>query len=352
MTQGKAAVFKGRHDIEVVDKDFREPQGHEVLIRVHYCGVCGTDVHIYEGDKGSAEVAPPVVLGHEYSGEVVAVGDDVTHVRVGDRVSVDPNVYCGECYWCRNGRKQLCSNLQAYGVNRDGGFAEYSIVQEAQVYKLPDDVSYQEGAMTEPTSCCLHGIDLTEIRPGETVMVVGCGNIGLIMIQLAKHAGAATILGVDVADDHLKLAKEAGADILINSAQEDTDRILADAGVECVDRVIDCAGLPQTAEYSVEHAGKGATVMLFGLTKPDDTARIKPFELFQKELTLRSSFVNPDAFDRSLRLLENGDVEVQSQIKQIIPLEDIARIFEDKLYRAGGKVLVNLEETRQNIKEG
>lgn len=349
MATGKAAVFLGKGKFSVEEREFREPTGHEILIRVRYCGVCGTDIHIYEGDKGSADVSPPVILGHEFSGEVVAVGDKVKHLRVGDRVSVDPNMYCGECYWCRNGKKHLCENMEAYGVTKDGGFAEYALVLDSQAYRLPDNISYREGAMTEPTSCCLHGIDLTEIRSGDTVMVVGCGNIGLLMIQLAKLSGAARIIGVDVAADHLELAKAAGADILINSAADDTDAILKENGVVCVDCVIDCAGLTQTAEYSVHYAGKGATVMLFGLTKPDDVAGIKPFELFQKELTLRASFVNPDVFYRSLELLGSGDVEVASQIKQIIPLEDISRIFEEKLYRKGGKVLVSLEEERQEL---
>ncbi|MBD5560727.1 MAG: zinc-dependent alcohol dehydrogenase family protein [Clostridia bacterium] len=351
MRKGKAAVFQGQGQIRVEEREYPEPAGHEILVRVHFCGVCGTDVHIYEGDKGSADVDPPVVIGHEFSGEVAAVGDKVTRFRPGDRVTVDPNIYCGECYWCRHGRKQLCEQMQAYGVTMDGGFAEYALVLDSQAYRLPDNLSYAEGAMTEPTSCCLHGIDLTEIQAGETVMIVGCGNIGLIMIQLARLSGAAKIIGVDVAPDHLEMARQAGADILINSASDDTDAVLQENHVACVDRVIDCAGLPQTAEYCITHAGRGATVMLFGLTKPDDVARIKPFELFQKELTLRSSFVNPDVFDRSLGLLGSGKLDVKSQIRQLIPLEEIGRIFAEKLYRRGGKVLVNMEDDRRGAEK-
>ena len=130
------------------------------------CGVCGTDVHIFHGEPGSADVNPPVVLGHEYSGEVVEVGEGVTALKPGDHVTVDPNIYCGECVYCRNGKKQLCETMQAVGVTRDGGFGEYSLVPAAQAFKLGDSVPYEAGAMAEPVACCLHGIDLAGIKAG------------------------------------------------------------------------------------------------------------------------------------------------------------------------------------------
>lgn len=336
----KAAVFKEKHDMQIKEIPYAEPKENEVLIRVHFCGVCGTDVHIYEGDKGSAEVNGETILGHELSGEIAQVGANVTRFKAGDRVVVDPNDYCGICYYCTNAMKHLCVNMVGLGTAADGGFAEYLTVPEHLVYSIPDGISYEVAAMIEPISCCLHGLDLTEIKPGNTVMVVGAGNIGMIMVQMAKHMGAAKVIVVDPIRTRLERAKEYGADALIDPTSDDTKAILAEQEIECVDRVIDCAGLVSTAQYSVEHAGKGAIVMLFGLTGPDDVAQIKPFELFKKELTIKSSFVNPDTFNRSIRLLQAKVVDVDQIITDIVPLDDIKMVFDTKLYSKNGKVLI------------
>lgn len=339
----KAAIFSKKHTMDVKDVPYKEPKDNEVLIRVKYCGVCGTDVHIYEGDKGSAEVSGDTVLGHELSGEVVKTGKEVTRVKAGDRVTVDPNSYCGTCYHCTHAKKHLCDNMVGLGTAADGGFAQYLTVPEFLVYKFPDNLTYKEAAMTEPISCCLHGLDLTEVKSGDTVMVVGCGNIGQIMIQLCKNAGAAKIIAVDPIPERLARAKEYGAAVLINPVTDDTDAVLRENEIVNIDRVIDCAGTVQTADYSIHYAGKGATVMLFGLTAPDDVVEVKPFELFKKELTIRASFVNPDTFSRSISLLENGVVNVDGIITEIIPLDDINTVFEQKLYKKDGKVLIDCE---------
>lgn len=336
----KAAIFTKKHRMKLEEIPFRDPKENEVLIRVHYCGVCGTDVHIYEGEKGSAEVKTDAILGHELSGEIVEVGKDVLRVQPGDRVVVDPNDYCGSCYYCVNGMKHLCLHMVGLGTAADGGFAEYLTVPQHLVYPIPDGISMQAAAMVEPISCCLHGLDLTEIKAGNTVMVVGAGNIGMIMIQMAKHMGAAKVIAVDPVSPKLERARGYGADMLIDPTKEDTSAVLKECGITCVDRVIDCAGLVSTAEYSIQHAGKGAVVMLFGLTGPDDVAKIKPFELFQKELTIRASFVNPDTFERSIRLLEAGVVDVDGIITDVVPLDEINMVFETKLYRKNGKVLI------------
>lgn len=336
----KAARFYERHKLIVDDVPAREPSANEIKIRVRFCGICGTDVHIYEGDKGSAEVNPPVILGHELSGDVAAVGSAVTRFRPGDRVSVDPNAYCGKCYFCVNGMKHLCEHMVGLGTAADGGFAEYVTVPEELVFPIADNVDYESAAMTEPLSCCLHGMDLTQVQIGDTVMVVGAGNIGQIMIQLARKAGAATIIAVEPNPRRLEKAGKFGADILIDPIHDDTRAILDAHGIACINRVIDCAGRTDTAEYSVEYAGRGATVMIFGLTGPDDEMRLKPFQLFQKELTIKGSFVNPDAFERAGRLLAQGVVNVRDIITDVVELDDIAGAFESRLYAKNGKVLI------------
>jgi len=340
----KAARFYEKHKIIVEDIPLKEPNEYEVLIRVRYCGVCGTDVHIFEGDKGSAEVNPPVILGHELSGDVVRVGSKVKGFKPGDRVAVDPNSYCGKCYFCANGKRHLCENMIGLGTATDGGFAEFITVPEDIVFKIADNVNYEMAALAEPISCCLHGMDLTDVRIGDVVMIVGTGTIGMIMLQLAKNAGAAKIIAVEPNQKRLERAKELGAHICINPLIDDTDEILIRNGVKNIEKVIDCAGLVSTAEYSVKYAGRGATVMLFGLTGPDDVMNLKPFEVFLKELTIKGSFVNPNTFERACRLLESGAVKTEQIITDIIPLDDIQSIFDQKLYAKDGKVLIKCFE--------
>lgn len=336
----KAARFYEKHKLIVEDVPVRQPSENEVLIKVRYCGVCGTDVHIFEGDKGSAQVNPPVILGHELSGDVIKVGSNVENVKIGDRVSADPNLYCGKCYFCANGKRHLCEHMVGLGTAADGGFAEYVTVPEELVFPIADNVSYEEAAMTEPLSCCLHGMNLTDVKIGDTVMIVGTGNIGMIMLQLAKHAGSARIIAVEPNEKRRNKAKDLGADICIDPLKDDTDAILKANGIKNIEKVIDCAGLTSTAEYSVKYAGRGATVMLFGLTAPDDTMSLKPFEVFQKELTIKGSFVNPNTFERAGKLLETGAVKVDNLITDVILIDDIQSVFENRLYAKDGKVLI------------
>lgn len=336
----KAARFYEKGKLVIDDVPVREPEADEVVIRIKYCGICGTDVHIFNGEKGSAEVHPPVILGHEFSGDIERTGAAVTRFQKGDRVSVDPNAYCGKCYFCANGKAHLCKHMTGLGTALDGGFAEYITVKEKLVYPVAEHVSYEAAAMTEPISCCLHGLDLTGIKMGDTVMVVGTGNIGLIMVQLAKYAGAATIIAVEPNEKRRKKALELGADFGIDPLTEDTEGLLAKHHVVNVDKVIDCAGLVSTNEYSVRYAGKGAVVMLFGLTGPDDEMKLKPFEMFQKELTIKGSFVNPNAFERAGRLLGAGVIQTEPMITDIVDLDDIQRVFETRQYAKDGKVLI------------
>ena len=165
----KGNYFLGSRQFQVREMSFPPLGDFEVKIQNMAAGICGTDIHIYHGEKGSAEVTPPVVLGHEYAGVVVETGRGVTTVRTGDHVTVDPNIYCGTCPYCKAGKKQLCSNLVAVGVNFDGGFAQYSVVPEGQVYRLNPEVSFAEGAMAEPLACCIHGVELAGIELGDTV---------------------------------------------------------------------------------------------------------------------------------------------------------------------------------------
>lgn len=339
----KAAVYHGPHDLRVEEVPVRELKDNEVLIQVKYCGVCGTDMHIFNGDGGSFEVNPPLIPGHEFSGVVAKVGSAVTTVKEGDRVSADPNDMCGECYFCKNAMQHFCTNNIGVGTTVDGGFAEYVIMREKQVYKFAGNLSFKEAAMAEPISCCLHGIDLCNIKSGCTVLVMGGGPIGMIMMQLAKNAGAARVIMSEPVEEKRELALKLGATKTINPIEEDVQAVLSEY-CENVDVVIECVGNIHTQEDAVKFAGKGATVMYFGLASPEESYPLKPDDVFKKELTITSSFINPYTFERAIRVLESGTIELESLITNVVPLDDIVDVFTKPEYRRAGKAMIKIAD--------
>lgn len=340
----KSAVFYGKHDLRVEESAMPQVGAEDVLIQVKACGVCGTDVHIYEGDKGAAEVTPPTILGHEFSGIVAEVGTNVTGVKVGDRVCIDPNCYCGKCDFCRNGIAHYCTDMIGYGTTVNGGFAEYCSVNQRQVYKLGNNTTFEQGAMTEPVACCLHGIDMCNIQPGSSVVVIGGGMIGLLMLQLARLAGAARTALLEPVESKREVAKKLGADICIDPIHEDVKAALAEAGMTWVNTVIECVGRTSTIEQAIDIVGNKATVMMFGLTKPDDTISLKPFEVFQKEIKLKASFINPYTQKRALELIDSGRLDVSSMVYAVAGLDELEDILSKPELRANGKYIISPEK--------
>lgn len=341
----RSAVFYGKHDLRVEESATPKPGPAEVLIQVKACGICGTDIHIYEGDKGAAEVNPPTILGHEFSGVIVETGSEVQGFQAGDRVCIDPNCYCGTCDFCRNGEVHFCEHMKGYGTTVNGGFAEYCVVNESQVYRLGENTSFEQGAMTEPAACCLHGIDMCDIRPGYQAVIIGGGMIGLLMLQLAKLAGASKTALLEPVEKKRKIGRKLGADICIDPLNEDVEKKLAEAGMTWIRTVIECAGLPSTVEQAIDLAGKRGTVMMFGLTKPDTQIALKPFQIFQKELTLRASYINPCTQQRALQLIDSGQLDVESMICKTIGLEQMEEVLNNPAIRAEGKYIVNPVKT-------
>ncbi len=339
----KAAVYQGKQDLRVQDVPLREPKDDEVLIQVKFCGVCGTDIHIFHGDGGAFEVNPPLIPGHEFSGVVKKTGADVTSVKVGDRVTGDPNDTCGKCYYCKNGKAHFCTNMIGVGTTADGAFAEYVITHEKQVYPFSDSLSFMEAAMAEPVSCCLNGIDLCNIKVGSSVLVIGGGPIGMIMLQLAKHAGAAKLILSEPVEEKRIQALKLGATKVINPLEEDVQSILDDY-CENVDVVIECVGNIHTQEDAVNFAGNTATVMFFGLASPEDSFPLRPDLVFKKELTITSSFINPYTFKRAVTVLESHTIDVKSLITNIVPLDAIADVFTKPEYRRTGKVMIKVSD--------
>ena len=333
----KSAVFYGKHDLRVEEHPMPEVGPHDVLIQVEACGVCGTDVHIYEGDKGAAEVTPPTILGHEFSGVIREVGSEVKKYKAGDRVCIDPNCYCGACDPCRNGVAHFCENMMGYGTTVNGGFAEYCAVDERQVYLLGENTTFEQGAMAEPVACCLHGIDMCEIQPGQQVVIIGGGMIGLLMLQLAKLAGAAKVALLEPVENKREVGRKLGADVCIDPVKEDVKERLAENGMDWVNVVIECVGRPSTIEQAIEIAGNKAVVMMFGLTKPDEEIAVKPFQVFQKELVLKASYINPYTQKRALDLINSGRLDVSSMVYEVCSLDKLEEILSRPEVRAKGK---------------
>lgn len=336
----KAAVFQGKGKIVVEERPIPALKDDEILLRVAACGVCGTDVHIYGGEKGSAEVNPPVVLGHEFAGTVVNVGKAVSAWKAGDKAAVDPNIYCGKCSMCHGGKKNLCEDLSAVGVTRDGGFAEYCVVPEAQCHRLVDEIDLTYGAMAEPLSCCLHGIEMAGVKPGEHVCIIGGGAIGLIMLQLAKLAGAGTVCVSEPVEMRRKAAMELGADYVIDPMAEAPGEACRRHSGEGADVVIECAGVKAAAKQVFEVAGKGARIVFFSVPAPDMTVELPLFSLYQKEWHICGSFINPDTFARAVALINHHKIAFDKIITHTYGVADLEQAILTQAGRGSLKVIV------------
>ena len=339
----KASRFLGNKTFAVADLPTPHAGPGELVLRNQVCGVCGTDVHIYHGEPGSADVNPPVVLGHEYSGEVVEVGKGVTGFAVGDHVTVDPNIYCGHCAYCQNGKKQLCPSMEAIGVTRDGGFAQYSRIPAAQAFKLEPTVPWEAAAMAEPLACCLHGIDLAGIQVGDKVCVVGGGAIGLLMVQLAKLSGASQIVLSEPNEKRRQVGLQLGANAALDPTRPDAQEAFAQVLGGGANVVIECVGNVPAVKSAFQFAGKGATVLLFSVPKVDATFDLPLFDVYKKELTIKGSFVNPDTHARAVALINSGKVDFGPIITHRFTLDQLPEAIAMQMSDASIKVVVEAQ---------
>lgn len=339
----KASRFLGNKTFAVTDLPTPHAGPGELVLRNQVCGVCGTDVHIYHGEPGSADVNPPVVLGHEYSGEVVEVGEGVTGFAVGDHVTVDPNIYCGHCAYCQNGKKQLCPSMEAIGVTRDGGFAQYSRIPASQAFKLEPTVPWEAAAMAEPLACCLHGIDLAGIQVGDKVCVVGGGAIGLLMVQLAKLSGASQIVLSEPNEKRRQVGLQLGANAALDPTRPDAQEAFAQVLDGGANVAIECVGNVSAVKSAFQFAGKGATVLLFSVPKVDATFDLPLFDVYKKELTIKGSFVNPDTHARAVALINSGKVDFGPIITHRFTLDQLPEAIAMQMSDASIKVVVEAQ---------
>ena len=344
----KGNFFLGAdHDpkFEVREMSVSALEPNEVLVKVMSAGICGTDVHIYHGEKGSAEVTPPVVLGHEFAGIVEAVGEAVTLVKPGDHVTLDPNMYCGKCRGCRMGRKQNCENLYALGVNTNGGFAEYCLCPDTQCFRLDPAVPFDTAAMAEPLACAIHGIDRLAIREGENVLIIGGGTIGLIMVQLAKMAGAGSIILSEPVASKRELALELGADFAFDPTSENmADFLNEHIGLPYVDAVIEVVGKVMTVDQAFKAAGRGTKILLFSVPQVEAQYSLSLFDVYSKELTVMGSIINPDTHLRAVNLINSGKVRFDKIITHSFGLSDLEAAIKKQMSGDSIKVVVHPQE--------
>lgn len=314
----QAAVFNKPFSITVQDMALPEISSDEILLKVGACGVCGTDFHIFSGEAPSKQ---PVVLGHEYAGEVVDIGKDVKLFQTEDHVAINPNIHCGFCDYCKKGKVNLCSNLKALGVTINGGFSQYAVVPASQAYFIPKTFPYEHAAFSEPLSCCVHGIDQAGIKLNDIVAIIGAGTIGLLMIQLAKLQGASKVIAIDTSEEKIELAKIVGADHTINPNTENCSEKILDFTKTGADVSIECAGNKNAVETAVSVLGKGGTLLIFGLADPSAKAELLLQKFFHKELSIKSSLLNPFTFQTAVDLLTTGKINVEPFSPQKIILE-------------------------------
>jgi len=315
---------------------------HDVLVKNMACGICGTDIHIYHGEAGSAEVALPVVLGHEFSGIVEKTGNKVTTVRPGDHVTMDPNRYCGKCLPCRMGKKQNCEHLFAYGVNVNGGFAKYAVIAEAQCFKVNDDIDFDVAAMAEPLACVVHGIDNAQICPGQTVAVIGGGMIGQLMVQMAKLSGASTVVLSEPIEMRRQIGSSVGADFTIDPLHQDVNqKMLEYTGSPEANVVIECVGKPFAAEQAFKLAGYAATILLFSVPPVGATIPLPLFDVYRKELRIVGSMINPDTHQRAVNLINSGALEIKKLITHTYGLEQMEEAIHKQMSNDSIKVVIH-----------
>jgi 2-desacetyl-2-hydroxyethyl bacteriochlorophyllide A dehydrogenase len=296
----QAVLFNGPGKLDIIDFNPGEPGSNELLVKVGACGVCGTDFHIYKGENPASI---PVIIGHEFTGEVIKTGSGVKNFIKGDRVAIDPNIPCYECDYCRSGKINLCRNLKALGVTINGGFASYSIVPSTQAYLLPPGFPFEIAAFAEPLSCCIHGINQAAIKLNDTVAIVGAGTIGLLMLQLAKLNGAGEVIVYEKIDARKEVVLSLGADLFINPSGKDPGKMaLADVVIECV-------GTAETGELALQVTKDGGRLVIFGKASPEDFIKLHLQDFFLRELTITASLLNPFTFKTAVDLLVSEKIK-------------------------------------------
>ncbi|MBA3873481.1 MAG: zinc-dependent alcohol dehydrogenase family protein [Anaerolineae bacterium] len=295
----------------------------DVLIKVRAVGICGTDLHIF---KGEYEAEYPLIPGHEFSGEVVAVGANVINFKVGDRVTADPNIPCNRCSSCQRNEPNQCKNLKAIGVTRSGAFAEYVVAPEGNVFTI-GDMTYGAAALIEPLACVVWGIKQVDVQAGDTALVFGAGPMGILVAQSLKQAGAVRVVVTDVVPWRLQMAEQLGATHTVVADAQQAAKLKA-IEPDGYDIVVDATGIPAVLEGTFPYAKARGKIWVFGVTPMGTTVKFPSYEVFRKDLKIIGSYAVNRTFPQSIALIKNGAIKVEPLISHQLPLDDFSKGLE------------------------
>lgn len=322
----------GHIDVEEVPFD-QKPAPGQAVVQVKAVGICGTDLHIFE--QGRADVELPRIMGHELSGVVVSVGEGVENVKPGDSVVMDPVIACKTCRTCQNGYFNVCEHVKCLGVQTDGGFCDYLLADADSLYAFPDRLSFEEAALTEPFSVAANIISRTQVQPGERVVVIGAGTIGLCLIQALKGLGA-EVLAADIEEKKLAYAKSFGADKVVNTKEADLKKEVEAFYPGGANVVIDAVGVSPLTRLSVQLAAPRGRI---GVIAFDGRAMdLPPVEITKKELSLVGSRMNLHCFPEVIKWMEEGIIHPEKMITSVYPVEQIQEAFEKLAEKSGGDI--------------
>jgi len=340
----KVAVMEGIKKISIQEREIPKPKEDEVLIRIKSVGICGSDIHYYkEGRIGSFVVEKPLILGHEAAGEIIDIGSNVRFLKVGDRVALEPGIPCRKCIYCKKGRYNLCPEISFMATPPvDGAFAEYVTHPSDFVFKLPDNISYDEGALIEPLSVGVYACEKAKITPGEDILIFGAGPIGLLTLQTAKVYGAKNVVVVDINDFRLYKAKELGADYIINSKLENLKDKVKEIFPEGVDIIFEASGSSSVIMESTKFVKRGGRIVFIGLTS-EDFSKININEMISKELEFFSIFRYANVYQKAIDLVAKGKINLKPLITHHFSLEKVqeALNFADENKEKCIKVIIN-----------
>jgi len=341
----KALVLSAYKQLDIVDMPTPQPAEDELLIRIRACGICGSDVHGYDGSTGRR--LPPIVMGHEAAGVVESVGSAVTNFRTGDRVTFDSTVFCGKCFYCQRGQANLCDHREVIGVStpafrRMGAFAEFVTVPARIAYPLPESLSFPHAALIEAVSVAVHGVSLTPVVLNDTAVVVGAGMIGLLALQAVRLAGAGRVFVFDIDDSRLELARSLGATETFNTRSLDViPRVIELTAGRGADVALECVGTSIAVKLALDSVRKGAAVTLIGNVAP--TIELGLQSAVTRQIRLQGSCASSGEYPACIELMSRGAIRVEPLLSAVAPLEDGPSWFHRLYEREPGLLKVVLQ---------
>ena len=324
----RAAVFHGRNQLRCEEVTRPDPKAGEVLIKVSRCGICGTDSHIFRGNFPAPNL--PLIIGHEFAGTVAAVGAGVKSVKPGDKATADINIACGTCWFCRHHQKLFCAEVRQLGVHDAGGMADYVVAPAANVYKLPNAMTFEHAAFVEPLACAIHGQERIGVGVGETVLIIGAGPMGLAHAALSRLRGASRVIISEPSETRRARAHAIGSDIEIDPLAENaTERLLQATEGRGADVVIEAVGRPATYKQAIELVRRGGRILAYGAAPPDATIDLKPFDIYAKELTIVGSYAGTyTTWPKAIDLIASGRINPSQIVDSVRPLSAVTQSIE------------------------